>query len=100
MARVEWSGGLAPADCLATVVRFEQFSVGASAEASAAQLCHVSSGAYSVRRRARWRRAGILTDARPSAAVIHAILRHLRRTGRDPRALPEHDARFASRAPP
>jgi hypothetical protein len=111
-------------------------------------------GAYSVRRRARWRRAGILSDARPAQeisaasgdpvpdwpalrvhrqrwaellqrifevdplrcprcgapmqviafildpAVIHALLRHLRRTGRDPRALPEHDARFASRAPP
>ena len=113
-------------------------------------------GAYSVRRRARWRRAGILTDAdsRPPAVslpaagdappdwpalramrqrwaellkrifevdplrclrcggdmqviafildpeVIGAILRHLRRTGTDPRALPEHDGLFASRAPP
>jgi hypothetical protein len=106
-------------------------------------------GAYSVRRRARWRRAGILTDTRPPAEILSAsadpvpdwparralrqrwaellqrifevdplrcprcggILQviafildpaviHLRRTGRDPRALPEHDARFASRAPP
>jgi hypothetical protein len=103
-------------------------------------------GAYSVRRRARWRRAGILSHARPphdispvpghpapdwpalrarrqrwaelfkrifevdplrcprcggvmqviafilDPEVIHALLRHLRRTGRDPRALPEQDA--------
>jgi hypothetical protein len=109
-------------------------------------------GAYSVRRRARWRNAGILADTRPLAAtsptadgatpdwpalramkqrwaqllkrifevdplacprggaamrivsfildedVITAILRHVRRKGRDPRALPEHAA--AGRSPP
>jgi hypothetical protein len=32
--------------------------------------------------------------------VITAILRHLRRQGRDPRVLPEHDSLFTSRAPP
>ena len=111
-------------------------------------------GAYSVRRRARWRRAGILTDTRPLAEitppagdhtpdwpalralrqrwaqlvkrifevdplrcprcggemkilafildpeVIAAILRHLRRTGREPRALPEHGLATAGRHPP
>jgi hypothetical protein len=108
-------------------------------------------GAYSTRRRARWRREGILADTRPPAAlapaagdappdwpalramrqrwaellkrifevdplacprcgadmrivavildpeVIGAILRHLRRKGRDPRAFPEHTT---SRHPP
>jgi hypothetical protein len=112
-------------------------------------------GAYSVRRRAHWRRAGILTDARRPAEIsasageptpdwpalralrqrwaellrrifevdplrcarcgaemrivafilapdaIAAILRHLRRSGRDPRrALPEHAATRAPPAPP
>ncbi len=99
-------------------------------------------GAYSVRRRAHWRREGILPDARTpdwpalralrqrwaellqrifevdplrcprcgadmkilafilDPQVIHAILRHLRRTGRDPRTLPEHAELFAPRAPP
>jgi hypothetical protein len=109
-------------------------------------------GAYSTRRRARWRQAGILSETRPLAAispaagdhlpdwpalramrqrwaellkriyeidplrcgrcggemrivsfilntnVIAAILRHLRRKGRDPRALPEHA--IPSRDPP
>ena len=32
--------------------------------------------------------------------VIRTLLRHLRRSGRDPSALPELDALFASRAPP
>jgi len=111
-------------------------------------------GAYSVRRRARWRREGILTDARPLAEiapangdalpdwpalralrqrwavllkrifevdplacprcggrmqviafildhdVIHAILKHLRQSRADPRALPEHDAFLLARGPP
>ena len=111
-------------------------------------------GAYSTRRRARWRREGILSDTRRfaetslppgddtpawpalramrqrwaallqrifevdpllcprcgaqmrivafilDADVIGAILRHLRRQGRDPRALPEHAAAGAGRAPP
>ena len=111
-------------------------------------------GAYSVRRRARWRQAGILADTRTlaqvspaadcappawpalralrqrwaellkriyevdplacprcgeqmriiafilDADVITAILRHLQRKGRDPRALPEHAAAPAGRAPP
>jgi hypothetical protein len=33
-------------------------------------------------------------------AVIAAILRHLRRSGHDPRALPEHGTACAGRAPP
>ena len=109
-------------------------------------------GAYSVRRRAAWRRAGLLTESRPSTDsadaansptwpqlralrqrwaqllqrifevdplrcprcggdlkvlafvldpdVIAAILRHLRKSGRDPRALPEHGVACAGRAPP
>ena len=111
-------------------------------------------GAYSVRRRARWRDTGVLSDARPPcelAAVagermpdwpalrrlrqrwaellkrifevdpqrcqrcgaemrvvafilapdaIGAILRHLRRAGRDPQALAEPPCARASRAPP
>jgi len=33
--------------------------------------------------------------------VVHAILKHMRRAGRDPSALPEHDqGGVASRAPP
>ena len=32
--------------------------------------------------------------------VIAAILRHLQRKGRDPRALPEHAALRVERAPP
>ena len=111
-------------------------------------------GAYSARRRARWRRAGVLTDTRtlanisPTADcatpdwpalratrqrwaemlkrifevdplrclrcggemriisfildpdVIAAILRHLQRKGRDPRAVPEQAALRVGRAPP
>ena len=109
-------------------------------------------GAYSVRRRATWRSAELLSEARPSSedtrrdhlplwpqllslrkrwaqllqrifevdplrcprcggemqvlafildpVVIAAILRHLRRTGRDSRALPEHGLSTAGRHPP
>ena len=32
--------------------------------------------------------------------VITAILRHLRRSGRDPRALPEHGLSTAAKHPP
>jgi len=32
--------------------------------------------------------------------VVHAILRHLHKNGRDPSRLPEHDALLPARAPP
>jgi len=110
-------------------------------------------GAYSVRRRARWRELGILTGTRVLAEatgassdsptwpelqarrrrwaellqrifevdplrcprcggdmrivafvldhqVVHAILKHLRKSRPDPRALPEHDHLPVGRAPP
>ena len=117
------------------------------------EVCLRYYGAYSVRRRARWRRLGILSETRTFAEerkdpglptwpalqarrrrwaellqrifevdplrcprcggtmrilafvldhdVVHAILKHMRRAGLDPNALPEHDqGGAASRAPP
>ena len=117
------------------------------------EVCVRYYGAYSVRRRARWRKLGILTETSAFAEerqnselptwpalqarrrrwaellqrifevdplrcprcggtmkilafvldhdVVHAILKHLRRLGLDPSALPEHDqGGQASRAPP
>jgi len=117
------------------------------------EVCLRYYGAYSVRRRARWRRLGILSQTRTFAEehlgselpdwpvlrarrrrwaellqrifevdplrcprcggtmkilafvldhdVVHAILKHMRRVGLDPSALPEHDSgAVAARAPP
>lgn len=65
-------------------------------------------GAYSVRRRARCRRAGILADTRTPAGILSAsadpgpdwpALRARRQRWAE-LLLPEHDPRGASRAPP